>query len=369
MTRLRFDVRLSSQAASPERREQILADPGFGAVFTDHMITVDWSTERGWTDARLEAYGPMTIDPASVVLHYAQTVFEGLKAFRQQDGTVALFRPERNATRLVTSCRRLALPELPEDAFIEACELLVQQDHAWVPSAEGASLYVRPFVWGTEVGLGVRPSATAKFQVIASPSANYFGGTLKPVTLWLSEEYIRAAPGGTGAAKCGGNYAASLIAQQEAAENGCHQVAYVDAVEHRWLEELGGMNLFLVTSDGRLITPELTGTILEGVTRECIITLARDLGYEVEERRVDVDEWRKGAVDGTVTEVFATGTAAAITPIAALRWAGGEAIAGDGAPGATTMQLRAALMDIQYGRAEDRHGWLHPVKALSAREQ
>ena len=361
MTALTFDVRRSDTPASTESRAAILANPGFGSVFTDHMITVSWASGAGWSDARLEAYAPMTLDPAAVILHYAQSVFEGLKAFRQADGSVAMFRPDRNAARLATSCRRLALPEFPVDAFVQACELLVSVDEAWVPSQDGSALYLRPFVWGTEVGLGVRPSETALFQVIASPVANYFGAKLQPVALWLTQEYVRAAPGGTGAAKCGGNYAASLIAQQEAAEHGCQQVAYVDAVEHRWLEELGGMNLFLVTAEGKLVTPELTGTILEGVTRASMITLARDLGFEVEERRVDVEEWRKGTADGTVTEVFATGTAAAITPIGALRWPGGEAVAGDGNPGPITMRLRAALMDLQYGRVEDTHGWLHPV--------
>jgi branched-chain amino acid aminotransferase len=207
----------------------------------------------------------------------------------------------------------------------------------------------------------VRPSESALFQLIASPAGNYFSGPLRPVTLWLSQEYTRAAPGGTGAAKCGGNYAASLVAQQEATANGCDQVVFLDAVEHRWLEELGGMNVFLVLDDGTLVTPEVNGTILEGITRDSIITLAGELGHRVEERRVDVDEWRKGAADGTVVEAFACGTAAVITPIGALRWPGGEAVAGSGEPGETTMKLRSALLDVQYGRAADTHGWMRPV--------
>jgi branched-chain amino acid aminotransferase len=358
---VQFAVHPSDRPVDGARRAEILANPAFGKVFTDNMVTATWSSGDGWTDAQLTAYAPLSIDPAAVVLHYGQTVFEGLKAYRQPDGGVALFRPERNAARMAGSCRRLALPEFPEDAFVEACELLVRTDQDWVPGGEGTSLYLRPFVWATEVGLGVRPSDTALFQLIASPSGNYFSGPLRPVSLWLSQEYTRAAPGGTGAAKCGGNYAASLVAQQEAIANGCDQVVFLDAVEHRWLEELGGMNIFLVLDDGTLVTPETSGTILEGITRDSIITLARELGHEVDERKVDVDEWRKGAADGHVVEVFACGTAAVITPIGALRWPGGEAVAGGGEAGAVTMKLRKALMDLQYGRVEDTHGWVRRV--------
>ncbi len=306
-------------------------------------------------------YAPLQLDPANVVLHYGQEVFEGLKAYRQPDGGVALFRPGKNAARMVRSCERLALPALPEDVFVAACELLVQTDAAWVPDGEGASLYLRPFMFADEVGLGVRPSESARFLVIASPAGNYFSGPLRPVSLWLSQEYVRAAPGGTGAAKTGGNYAASLLAQQEAIGHGCDQVVFLDAVEHRWVEELGGMNMFFVLDDGTIVTPELTGTILEGVTRDSVLTLARELGHTVEERRVDVDEWRKGAADGRVVEVFACGTAAVITPVGVLRWPDGEAVAGDGQPGPVTTRLRTALLDLQYGRTPDTHGWVHRV--------
>ncbi|MDX6199911.1 MAG: branched-chain amino acid aminotransferase [Actinomycetota bacterium] len=358
---MEFELQPTGTPVDAETRSGVLANPAFGRVFTDHMVSAQWTHERGWFDAQLTAYAPLTVDPASVVLHYAQEVFEGLKAYRQPDGGVALFRPERNAARMVRSCRRLALPPFPENDFVAACELLVRHDRDWVPDGEGASLYLRPFMFADEVGLGVRPSDSARFLLIASPAGNYFPGPLRPVSLWLSQEYVRAAPGGTGAAKTGGNYASSLVAQQEAIDNGCDQVVFLDAVEHRWLEELGGMNVFLVQDDLTLVTPPLGGTILEGVTRESVITLARELGYTVEERPVDVDEWRKGAADGSVVEAFACGTAAVITPIGALRWPGGEAVAGDGAPGAVTTQLRTALMDIQYGRRPDTHGWLRRV--------
>ena len=358
---MEFQVQPAATPVDAETRAGLLASPAFGRVFTDHMVSVRWTREAGWYDARLTAYAPLTVDPASVVLHYGQEVFEGLKAYRQPDGGVAMFRPDRNAARMVRSCERLALPAFPEDAFVEACELLARTDKDWVPDGEGASLYLRPFMFADEVGLGVRPTDSAQFLVIASPAGNYFSGPLRPVSLWLSQEYVRAAPGGTGAAKTGGNYAASLVAQQEAIDNGCDQVVFLDAVEHRWVEELGGMNIFLVLDDGTLVTPALTGTILEGVTRDSVITLARGMGYAVEERKVDVDEWRKGAVDGTVVEAFACGTAAVITPIGALRWPGGAAVAGDGEPGEVTTRLRQALLDIQYGRADDPHGWRHPV--------
>lgn len=358
---MQFEVQPTATPVDAEARAAVLATPAFGRVFTDHMVSAQWTGERGWHDGRLSAYAPLTVDPACVVLHYAQEVFEGLKAYRQPDGGVALFRPDLNAQRMVRSCRRLALPELPVEDFLAAVELLVRTDAGWVPEGEGTSLYLRPFMFADEVGLGVRPSDSARFLVIASPAGNYFSGPLRPVSLWLSRDYTRAAPGGMGAAKTGGNYAASLVAQQEAIEHGCDQVVFLDAVEHRWVEELGGMNLFFVFDDGTVVTPELTGTILEGVTRDSVLTLARERGHRVEERRFDVDEWRKGAADGRVVEVFACGTAAVITPVGALRWPGGEVVAGNGEPGEVTTSLRSALLDIQYGRAEDRHGWLRRV--------
>ncbi|HWB65283.1 MAG TPA: branched-chain amino acid aminotransferase [Mycobacteriales bacterium] len=356
---LEFTVEPNPQPTSPERLAEILAAPGFGKAFTDHMAFARWTPSAGWHDATIRAYGPLSLDPASHILHYGQSIFEGFKAYHQPDGGIATFRPAVNAARLNRSAARMALPELPIDAFINAADRLIRQDAAWVPTDGEASLYVRPFMIATEVGLGVRPSAEVTFLMIASPAGSYFASGSSQVSIWLSEDYTRAAPGGTGAAKCGGNYAASLVAQQEAIANGCEQVLFLDAVERRWVEELGGMNLWLVMDDGTLVTPELTGTILEGVTRDALATLARDLGHDVEERRIDIDEWRKGVDTGSITEAFACGTAAVITSVGKLKWRDGEVAMSADTPVAST--LRQRLIDLQYGRSPDTYGWLHHV--------
>ncbi|OUZ11355.1 branched chain amino acid aminotransferase [Aeromicrobium sp. PE09-221] len=351
-------IELSDHARGEAERIGILANPGFGNHFTDHMFLAEWTPAEDWHDPRVVPYGPLQLDPATAVLHYAQEIFEGLKAYSQADGSVWLFRPEANGERLQRSARRLALPELPLDWFLGSIRALVETDRAWVPSGEEKSLYLRPFMFASEVFLGVRPSQHVTYSVIASPAGAYFTGGIKPVSIWLSEEFSRAGAGGTGAAKCGGNYAASLLPQQEAAAHGCAQVAFLDAVEHRWIEELGGMNLYFVHADGSIVTPELSGSILEGVTRDSILQLARDLGHEVVERRVSIDEWREGVAGGTITEVFACGTAAVITPVGTLKWNGGEVTSGDGELGKVTGAIRQALVDIQYGRARDEHGWM-----------
>jgi branched-chain amino acid aminotransferase len=305
-----------------------------------------------------------------MVIHYGQSIFEGLKAYRQPDGTVATFRPEENARRFQRSATRLAMPELPEDLFIAAIEALVNQDADWVPGGDAErSLYLRPFMFATEVGLGVRPSSSYLFVLIASPAGAYFPRGLKPVTVWLSEDYTRAAPGGTGEAKCAGNYAASLVAQAQAAERGCDQVVWLDATEHRYVEEMGGMNLYFVYGSGdaaRIVTPELTGSLLPGITRDSLLTLAGDLGYGATAARVSVDDWRQGNESGEITEVFACGTAAVITPVGEVRSAQAEWRVGDGETGPVTARLRAALLDIQTGRSADQHGWLRPIAPLAA---
>jgi len=353
----------SSAAVSDERLAEILASPGFGQHFTDHMLTVEWTPDAGWHGARIEPYGPLTLDPATAVLHYAQEIFEGMKAYRHADGSIWSFRPEENAARMVRSSHRLALPVLEVDDFVQAVDALVAADQRWVPDSTepGAgekSLYLRPFMFASEAFLGVRPAQHVTFMVIASPAGAYFKGGVKPVTLWLTEEYTRAGRGGMGAAKTGGNYASSLVAQQQASVQGCDQVVFLDAQEGRYVEELGGMNMYFVHDDGTIVTPEV-GTILEGITRSSIIELAGKLGHQVEERKFSIDEWRDGVTSGRITEIFACGTAAVVTPVGELKWDGGSVPA----PASTdlTMRIRQALVDIQYGRAEDTFGWMHRI--------
>jgi branched-chain amino acid aminotransferase len=350
----------ASSPVSDERLAEILASPGFGVHFTDHMFIVEWTPGEGWHDARIQPYGPLSLDPATAVLHYAQEIFEGMKAYRHQDGSIWSFRPEENAARMVRSSRRLAFPELAVDDFVQAVDALVTIDQRWVPDQEGEkSLYLRPFMFASEAFLGVRPAQHVTFMVIASPAGAYFKGGVKPVTLWLTEEYTRAGRGGMGAAKTGGNYASSLIAQQEATAQGCDQVVFLDGQEGKYIEELGGMNMYFVYDDGHIVTPA-TGTILEGITRASIIELAGKLGHQVEERRISIDEWREGVTSGKITEIFACGTAAVVTPVGALKWAGGEVPSANDS-GEVTLQIRQALVDVQYGRAEDTFGWMHRI--------
>jgi branched-chain amino acid aminotransferase len=343
-----------------DRLAEILSNPGFGTHMTDHMLTVEWTPAAGWHEARIGAYGPLTLDPATAVLHYAQEIFEGMKAYRHDDGSIWTFRPEANGARLRRSSRRLALPELPVEDFVASVDELVRVDQRWVPESSGEkSLYVRPFMFASERFLGVRPAQHVTYMVILSPAGAYFSKGPTPITLWLTEEYTRAGRGGMGAAKTGGNYASSLVAQQQAMAQGCDQVVFLDGQEGRYVEELGGMNLYFVHADGRIVTPAL-GTILEGITRGSIIQLLRDMGRTVEERQFHIDEWREGVSHGDIVEVFACGTAAVVTPVGALRWDGGETPHVEEA-GELTMAVRKALVDIQYGRAEDRFGWLHRV--------
>jgi branched-chain amino acid aminotransferase len=359
---LKFTVERNAHPATDVERNAILAEPGFGRYHSDHMVSVLYTADRGWHDARVVPYGPVELDPSAIVLHYAQEIFEGLKAYRWADGSIVSFRPEANAARLRASARRLAIPELSEELFLESLRQLIAVDHDWVPSAGGEqSLYLRPFVIATEPGLGVRPSTEYRYLVIGSPAGAYFKGGIKPVSVWLSTEYVRASPGGTGAAKFGGNYASSLLAQAEAAANGCDQVVWLDAIERRYVEEMGGMNLFFVFGSGgtaRLVTPELSGSLLPGITRNSLLQLAGDAGFAVEERKIDVEEWRKGVAAGDITEVFACGTAAVITPVSQVKFGDGEFTVGDGTPGEVTMALRDTLTGIQRGTFADTHGWM-----------
>jgi branched-chain amino acid aminotransferase len=345
-------------------RAEMLADPGFGRYFTDHMFVARYRAGEGWYDARVTAYAPLQLDPSTATLHYAQSIFEGLKAYAQPDGSVATFRPEANAARFVRGAKRLAMPPVPEEAFLAAVDALVAADRDWVPTGPDQTLYIRPYQLASEPFLGVRPAHEYLFLIIASPAGAYFPRGVQPVSVYLSEDYIRAAPGGTGDIKCAGNYAASLLAQEQAIAAGCDQVVWLDAVEKRYVEEMGGMNLFFVLGSGddaELVTPALTGTLLPGITRDSLIAMAREMGHTVTERLFSVDEWRAGVADGTVTETFACGTAAVITPVGEVKARTGNFVVGDGTPGALTMKLRESLLDIQHGRVADTRGWLHQV--------
>jgi len=354
---LRFDTTPSSAARSAAEREAILADPGFGRHFTDHMVSIPWSLDEGWHDAAVHPYGPLQLDPAASVLHYAQEIFEGLKAYRHADGSVWSFRPDANGRRLQRSARRLSLPELSVEDFVESVRQLVRADLGWVPSAPETSLYLRPFVIATEAFLGVRAAQRVAYHLIASPAGAYFPGGVSPVSIWLTTNYARAGKGGTGAAKTGGNYASSLLPQAEAYAQGCQQVLFLDSSESTYIEELGGMNVVLVKRDGTLVTPD-SDSILEGITRDSILQLAEDRGHRVERRRVTLDEWRDGVASGEITEVFACGTAAVVVPIGELKGEGFQ-VGDPSAPGGElTMSLRDELTGIQYGRVEDRHGWM-----------
>jgi branched-chain amino acid aminotransferase len=359
---LEFAVTVNEAARSAAEHADIIAEPGFGKYFTDHMVDICWSEQGGWHRPRVQPYGPISMDPAAAVLHYAQEVFEGLKAYRHADGSIWGFRPEANAARMQRSAQRLALPELPTEYFVESLKQLIAVDSRWVPSQGETSLYLRPFMFAKEAFLGVRPAAKVNYYVIASPAGAYFKGGVSPVSIWISTDYSRAGKGGMGAAKTGGNYASSLVAQQEAYAHGCAQVLFLDAEGGTYIEELGGMNVVFVHKDGTLVTPE-SSSILGGITLDSLLQLARDRGLKTEQRKVSIDEVRQGVASGDIVEMFACGTAAVVTPIAQFV-ADGYTIGDADAPaGELTMSLRNELTDIQYGRVEDRHGWMLQLDA------
>jgi branched-chain amino acid aminotransferase len=359
--KLEFEIRPNRQPVAVAERAALMANPGFGRVFTDHMVMIRYAEGKGWYDARVEARAPIQMDPATAVLHYAQEIFEGLKAYHAADGGITMFRPEANAARFAKSARRMAMPPLPEQAFLDSLRHLIELDRDWIPTVDDSSLYLRPFMFASEVFLGVRPANEYLYVVIASPVGSYFTGGVQPVTVWVSPNYTRAAPGGTGEAKCGGNYAASLVAQAEAIEHGCDQVVFLDAVERKYVDELGGMNIFFRYDDNTLVTPPLTGTLLPGITRDSVLTLAAESGLTVVERPVSFADWQADAASGRLREVFACGTAAVITPIGQVRFPDGEFTIADGGPGEVTTRLRQTLVDIQRGRTDDPHGWVHRI--------
>lgn len=358
---LDFVIEPNHDVRSDESVAEILRAPGFGDHFTDHMVSISWTKDRGWHDAVVKPYGPIVLDPSAAVLHYGQEVFEGLKAYRHDDNSIWLFRPEKNARRLQTSAQRMMLPELPEEDFLEAVRQLVTADARWVPQAAGEhSLYLRPFMIASEAFLGVRAAHGVTFYVIASPVGPYFAEGVSGVNIWITDTWARAGIGGTGSAKCGGNYAASLIAQYEGYEHGCTQVMFIEASGKERVEELGGMNIFLVSVDGELVTPALTGTILDGVTRDSILTVGHDLGLVPVERRLSAAEVLDGIAEGRYVEAFCCGTAAVISPISEFRSAKG-AWRLRNQEFTKTLAIREAVLDVQYGRAQDRHGWMQQV--------
>ncbi|CAM3040662.1 branched-chain amino acid aminotransferase [Janthinobacterium lividum] len=353
----------SAHPLSDAERAARMVNPAFGRIFTDHMVVIPYRDGK-WQQGELKAYGPLTLDPSASSLHYGQAIFEGYKAFAQPDGSIKTFRPEQNAERFNRSAARLAMPAIPVELFLEAGDALISQDRNWVPKNTGESLYMRPLMIATDPYLGVRPSEEYLFVLFASPAGAYFPKGVKPVTVWISEDFVRAAPGGTGEAKCAGNYAASLMAQSQAQEKGCDQVVWLDAVHREFIEEMGGMNLFFVYKDGEkvtVVTPELTGTLLPGITRRSLLEMAKDLGYVTEERKLSVQQWRDDIASGRMTEVFACGTAAVITPVGVAKANGFEMTINNNENGAVTLALREALLGLQHGTAADTHGWMHKV--------
>jgi branched-chain amino acid aminotransferase len=339
--------------------------PGHGDMFTDHMLSAAWDEEHGWQRPRLRPLESIPMHPATIGLHYAQVIFEGLKAHRQPDGSVAVFRPRENARRFQRSARRLAMPELPEEAFLAAVDELVAADGPWLPDDPELSLYLRPLMFATEPNLMLRPSREYLFVLMAFVAGGFFGDVLAPVSVWVSHDQSRAMPGGTGDVKCAANYGPSFLAQQRALAAGCQQVIWLDAAERRWVEEMGGMNLFLVRGRGpgaEVVTPRLTGTILPGVTRDSLLTLAGRLGHRPREARVSLAELREGCRRGEITEVFACGTAAVVTPVGRIHDETGAWSVGDGSAGPVTLALRTALREIQRGLAPDPDGWMHRVR-------
>ncbi len=353
-----FSIEPNANPVSAADRTARLQDPGFGRTFTDHMVMVRYSEGRGWYDAKVTARAPLMLDPATAVFHSAQEIFEGLKAYKMDDGGMALFRPDANARRFNASAKRLAMPDMPEDMFIASCKALVNIDRDWFPAIDGGSLYLRPFMIASEVFLGVKPSAEYLYMVIAAASGNYFKSGAPAVSLWVSQHYSRAGAGGTGAAKCGGNYASSLVPTAEAIKAGHDQVVFLDARDNRWIEELGGMNIFFVFADGTIQTPPLSDTILRGVTRDSLLSLARDEGLTVKEEPYAIDQWQADAKSGHLTEAFACGTAAVVTPIGKVTSADYNFTVGAGGPGQLTMKLKDRLVAIQRGHAADPHGWV-----------
>ena len=350
-------VRTTEPKAKPQDESKL----GFGKIFTDHMFLMDYTAGEGWHDARIVPYGPWEMDPATTVFHYAQEIFEGMKAYRTADGKIQLFRPDCNANRFNDSADRLGMPPIPPEDFVQAVKALVDVDRDWVPHSDGASLYIRPFCIATDVGLGVHAAKHYRFAIICAPSGAYYAEGLDPVRIYVEDEYIRAAPGLTGFTKCGGNYAASIKAGELAEERGFSQVLWLDGVEKKYVEEVGSMNIMFKIA-GEIYTAPIEGTVLPGVTRDSMIHLLRDWGYKVNETRLSVDDLMKAGHDGTLEEVFGTGTAAVISPVGELRYKDDVVTINDFKIGELTQKLYDTLTGIQWGKLEDKYGWTTPVE-------
>jgi len=334
---------------------------GFGKYFTDYMFMMDYTTEKGWHDARIIPYGPIQLDPSMAVLHYAQETFEGLKAYRRNDGNVQLFRPEMNARRMMKSNERLCMPKVPEDIFIEALKALVSVEKDWVPSLEETSLYIRPFVYANEVALGVHPAASYQFVIILSPVGEYYKEGMSPIKIWVEDEFVRAVKGGTGFAKCGGNYAGGLAAQSKANQAGYAQVLWLDGNEKKYVEEVGSMNIMFLIDD-EIVTAPIDGTILPGITRDSLIHILKDWGYKVSERRLSIDELMEAARTKRLKEAFGTGTAAVIAPIGELSYKNEQVQINNFETGELTQKIYDELTGIQWGKIKDSYGWTVEVK-------
>lgn len=354
-----MDIRIEKAAtlkAKPEDESKL----GFGNIFTDHMFLMEYDRGIGWHDARITPYAPFVLDPACVVFHYAQEIFEGLKAYRTADNKIQLFRPEANGARMNDSADRLCIPNIPVEDFVQAVKTLVEVEQDWVPHSDGASLYLRPFIFATDVTLGVHASAKYTFCIIASPSGAYYAEGINPVRIYVEDEFIRAAPGLTGFTKCGGNYAASILAGDVAEKQGYAQVLWLDGVEKKYVEEVGSMNI-LFKIDGKIYTAPCVGTVLPGVTRRSIIELCKDWGYEVIEEKIAIADIMQAAKDGKLEEVFGCGTAAVVSPVKELKWKDDVAYIGGGEIGPLTQKLYDTLTGIQWGKIEDTKGWITPV--------
>ena len=348
------------KTSTPKTKPADESKLGFGKIFSDHMFVMDYSPEQGWHDARVVPYAPFQMDPACVVFHYAQELFEGLKAYRAESGRIQLFRPDCNGQRMQDSSERMCIPTIPVDDFVQAVKALVEVDKDWVPHSDGTSLYIRPFVIATDVGLGVHASKKYTFCIICAPSGAYYAEGIDPVRIYVEDEYIRAAPGLTGFTKCGGNYAASLKAGALAEEKGFAQVLWLDGVEKKYVEEVGAMNI-MFKIDGKIYTAACSGTVLPGVTRRSCIELLKDWGYEVIEGKLAIEDVMKAGHEGRLEEVFGTGTAAVVSPVKELDWKGDKVFINDGKIGDVTQKLYDTMTGIQWGRLPDEKGWVVPV--------